>query len=423
MPLRRNRRASHHSHVTPKKSAISPTIRLWMLRVLVPLGGSRQLIKRNGFSDDNLAAALGMGQLVEACGDPWDEDPRNIVDFDFSDRDEEADTVDYDQKRAQQELRRQYRIAERKKPGDDLSPVLRANFDRLTTLLGLSEVDIRILELTVMINTMSVLTETVDLLGNVTKAKVYQILSVILDLPEDQIRQALAPQGSLASSGLLIASNGPNLLSVKLELLSEAFAERILAEEMDPVDLLRDNFAECSPPELSLDDYDHINTSLKVMVPYLRRSVETRRQGVNIFLYGQPGTGKSQLARVLAHALGCDLFQVACENAAGDPVQGEKRLRAFRAAQSILSQRKVMIVFDEAEDVFDDGDLFFGRKSTAQTQGLDQSQPGRKPRPHHLVVEPDFRPGPGLHSPIRHGARTAYPAEAKATADFEQDLW
>lgn len=40
--------------------------------------------------------------------------------------------------------------------------------------------------------------------------------------------------------------------------------------------------------------------------------------------------------RALADELGCELFEVASEDADGDPVNGERRLRAFRAAQKFL---------------------------------------------------------------------------------------
>jgi SpoVK/Ycf46/Vps4 family AAA+-type ATPase len=96
--------------------------------------------------------------------------------------------------------------------------------------------------------------------------------------------------------------------------------------------------------------------------------VESGRKGVNIFLHGDPGTGKSQLAKALAEEIGCELFEVASENGDGDPVNGERRLRAFRAAQSFFAQRRAVILFDEVEDVFNDGDSFIGRKSTAQTR-------------------------------------------------------
>ena len=74
------------------------------------------------------------------------------------------------------------------------------------------------------------------------------------------------------------------------------------------------------------------------------------------------------MARTLAAELACELFEVASEDAEGDPVNGEKRLRAYRAAQSFFGQRRSLLVFDEIEDVFNDGDGLFGRKSTAQTR-------------------------------------------------------
>ncbi|MDT1823478.1 AAA family ATPase, partial [Acinetobacter baumannii] len=76
----------------------------------------------------------------------------------------------------------------------------------------------------------------------------------------------------------------------------------------------------------------------------------------NIFLHGAPGTGKSEMARAMAAELGCELFEVASEDSDGDPVLGERRLRAFRAAQSFFCKRNALILFDEVEDVFNDGE-------------------------------------------------------------------
>lgn len=68
----------------------------------------------------------------------------------------------------------------------------------------------------------------------------------------------------------------------------------------------------------------------------------------------------------MAADLGRELFEVASEDTDGDPVLGERRLRAFRTAQSFFNQRHALILFDEVEDVFNDGDSMFGGKSTAQ---------------------------------------------------------
>jgi replication-associated recombination protein RarA len=49
-----------------------------------------------------------------------------------------------------------------------------------------------------------------------------------------------------------------------------------------------------------LDDYTHVEEFLAVLRPYLKLAVASGRKGVNVFLHGSPGTGKSQLAKVLA---------------------------------------------------------------------------------------------------------------------------
>jgi len=100
----------------------------------------------------------------------------------------------------------------------------------------------------------------------------------------------------------------------------------------------------------------------------LRHALETRKKGVNVLVYGVPGTGKSQLTRTLAHALDCPLFQVTSENEDGEPINGERRLRAYRVTQNFFEQQPTMVVFDEAEDVFCDGDYKLDRRSTAQSR-------------------------------------------------------
>ena len=158
------------------------------------------------------------------------------------------------------------------------------------------------------------------------------------------------------------------VLRAKLELLSSHFANRMLSTEVDPLALLRDTVTPGASPHLSIEGFDHLAPSLKLLRPYLQQAIEGRRRGVNIFVYGPPGTGKSQLAKVIARELGSPLFEVASEDEDGDPVDGEHRLRAFRAAQSFFAQRDALILFDEVEDVFNDGSSLFGRKSTAQTR-------------------------------------------------------
>jgi ATP-dependent 26S proteasome regulatory subunit len=320
---------------------IAPSVLLWMLRMLVPLAGHRELVGSRGFSDDRLARALGLGEWI---------DPE--------DRDFDADIV-----RAR--LRELHREAEHK-PDKALPPILRANIDRLADLVGMSEAECRVLGFTTLLHHEQELDKAADTLGALSSSAIVDVLAALLDLPEYEVRNALSSQGVLARSGLLsVDRSGTKQLRAKLDLLSNQFADSILESESDPVALLRDMVAPSAAARLSLADFGHLDEALAILKPYLAQAVAGNQQGVNIFVYGAPGTGKSELARALAAALGCELFEVASEDEDGDPVTGERRLRAYRAAQSFFDRRRAILLFDEVEDVFGDSGNALGFRSTA----------------------------------------------------------
>lgn len=339
------RRRRPRSSLTPQD--MTPVVRLWLLRLLVPLGAHREFIQRAGFANDALAHVLGLGEYV----DPED------LDFD-------PHLVRSQLRKLHQEIEGTYRDVDSNMP-----ILLGSNIARLASLVGLSELDCSILAFVVMLKNERLLDDTADWLGSLSAAKVFLVLSVLLDYSEAEVRDALSPQGVLAQSGLVSVDRGCSMtLSGKLDLLSDTFADHIVSSDADPVCLLRDTVIRAGSAHLGLDDYRHVQASLRVLEPYLRRALSDGRKGVNVFVYGPPGTGKSQLAKVLARELGSELFEVASESGDGDPINGERRLRAYRAAQSFFSQRRTLILFDEVEDVFNDGDGLFGRKSTAQTR-------------------------------------------------------
>lgn len=325
---------------------IDPLIRLWVLRMLIRLKCHRRFVRRSDFMNDDLATSFGFGKYVDYEADSFD---RNAILAD---------------------LRAQHEHAEAKASRTRPPVTLARNVKRLAKMLELTEEDCRILEFAVLINNEDSLDNACDWLGSsVTTTSAVRSLSKILNLPIKQVSDALAPQGLLSRSGIL-ASNRHGSCSIrgKLDLISSSFADRMLSSNADPVDLLRGTVSLSPAPELRSSDYEHVKASMALLKPYLRQSIDTGRRGVNIFLYGPPGTGKTQLARVMASDVRCELFDVSSEDEDGDPVSGERRLRAYRAAQTLLQKRRAMIVFDEMEDVFNDGSDLFGVKSTAQAR-------------------------------------------------------
>ena len=321
---------------------IAPIVHLWILRILMPLGGHRELVRPRGFKEEGVARVLGLEKWI---------DPE---DFDF------------DPAVARTRLRELHRQAERTAERA-LPAVLEANLKRLAALVGISDTECRILGFATMLHHERDLDSAADTLGALSSSSIVDALAALLDLPEREVRGALSIQGVLARSGLLsVDRSGTKLLRGKLDLMSDQFADSILESESDPIVLLRDVVAPSTPARLSLADFGHLDEALAILKPYLAQAVAGIQQGVNIFAYGAPGTGKSELARALAAVLECELFEVASENEDGDPVTGERRLRAYRAAQSFFDRRRAMLLFDVVEDVFGDSGNRFGLRSTAQ---------------------------------------------------------
>jgi AAA+ superfamily predicted ATPase len=326
-------------------STIEPAVKLWLLRILVPLGGQRNGMRHGSLRVEQLAEIFSLEDLYGCDADQLDEE------------------------RVAARMRQLYRETEGKKPAFDCDGFFSRNLDRLAALVGLTETDRRILEFVVMLKTESVLEDTSDLLGALSSTRLFHALSVILDIPSEEIRNRLGPRNTLGQSGLVsLSAIGNGTLDHRLDLLSNSFADHVRTSDADPLYLLRDTVVPASPARLALADYEHIAEWLEVLLPYLRRALESGRPGVNIFVYGPPGTGKSELARTLAQAVGCDLFEIASEDDDSDPVDGDARLRAFRAAQSFFGERRALLVFDEVEDVFSDGDDPWRRKGAAHAR-------------------------------------------------------
>jgi transitional endoplasmic reticulum ATPase len=323
--------------------SLPPLLKLWLLRILIPLGGHLRFVREHGFDNEQLAEVLD-------CFDLCQQSP-------------------FEAAEARLRLRRAYHELNAQATDFTVPELLQQNVARLAELVGLTTVDCRILELVALLHHERIFDDAADQLGPLNTGRVIHSLSVLLDLPDHEIRQALDPRAALSRSGLVMVDrNGSYLLKGKLELLSASFADHLITEASDPVSLLRETIVPASPAELTLADYPHLADALKLLQTYLTTVLRTQQRGVNIFFYGAAGTGKSQLARVLAASLQQPLYEIASEDEQGDPVDAMRRLRAYRAAQSVFARQPVLLVFDEIEDVFNDNLQGAGMKGTAQSR-------------------------------------------------------
>jgi SpoVK/Ycf46/Vps4 family AAA+-type ATPase len=257
-----------------------------------------------------------------------------------------------------------HRQSERRFGKASLPSPLAENIARLAAVVGLAPEESRILGFVALLHTQPALEEAGDVLGSLSTPAMYRAVSAALGIPEADVCAALSAKGGLIRCGLLRIDDDSEPLKHKFDQISRGFFHKLCRQDLEPLDLLRDTLAPSAPGHLALADYAHAEPKLETLRVFLRESFATARKGVNVFLYGPPGTGKTQLAKTLAKDLGLKLFEVSQEDEDGDPIKGENRLQAFRAAQSILAGQRVMLMFDEAEDVFNNGS--FTERSTAQ---------------------------------------------------------
>lgn len=315
----------------------------WAFMLMLDLGGHRNFVQRHHFNDDDLAAELGLQELVDAD--------------------------DFSPALALRRLRGEREAFDLAFPVPGYPDRLEANLQALGELIGLDVVEQRILGFSVLLHTDPCLHEASDQLGAIGINRTQRVLSVLLGVAQEDLRPYLSNDGRLVRAGLLevnAQSCALTTLSSRLVIESADFLQQLRFSLGEPIGLFRHAFRLSPAGHLAEKDYCHLGRSFDIAKSYLRKALAEGRSGVNVLLYGPPGTGKTQLSRLLARLLGVSLYEIACTDSDGDPVGAHQRLCALRAAMSVLQSQKTLLLLDEIEDIFDSSPLPFAGKSKTQ---------------------------------------------------------
>jgi len=309
-------------------------ISLWMLRIIVNLGGAKEFIdKENFIRRDSIAYFLGIGKYVE------------------------MDREDFKRSEPLAILKKNYIKLEKRKRFTT-SKVLSKNIKQISKLMNLNIYEEQILEFAILINQYDILDETADLLGSsLNSAQVKKMLSGILDIPIIHINTAFKSNSKLSKSSLVVINKSfHHDMKNKIEILSDEFADNMFNLDEDISVMIKNAVRPCEKSSLRLKDYEHISKDVKILIPYLENAIKNKKQGVNILFYGLPGTGKTELAKTISQSIKTKLFEISYADEEEEAIDGYNRLKAYKTAQSLLSSQNILLMYDEAEDIFDSND-------------------------------------------------------------------
>jgi SpoVK/Ycf46/Vps4 family AAA+-type ATPase len=234
------------------------------------------------------------------------------------------------------------------KPAVPLAPAA-ANLQLIAATLGLNNVEAAVLQFVIAAGRKD-MQDLLDPISCVGLRGPAIVIAAAIGTDREDVYAALDRKGHLVMSGLIELHDDGDLDD---RVQADRRLEGIVSlPKLDSASFI-DHFLPAAPQSsLVVEDFSHLKAELAMALKLLGAALDGRRPGVNVLVHGPTGTGKSELARLLSGELGVPLMVAGREDSVGESPTAQERLRSLLLGNKLLSQSRMLLLFDELEDLF-----------------------------------------------------------------------
>ncbi|MCK5689777.1 ATP-binding protein, partial [Myxococcota bacterium] len=299
--------------------------KLWTTRVMLQTGAYREIAQSPSNYPEQIAELLG---LVRA---------------------RRGEDVEPKSQRALLKgmMRSIYKLEEKTEAKDG---VLRTNIKMLGELIGLNTIEQSALAFVFVYQTEPLVSSTFEGLGISGGQLFVEVMALMLDMDPEDLDQALSNESTLIRAGLVHLNHRDQR---SFFATMSGLRRALMRQHPDTDSLISFLLTKPTAPGLQLKDFAYCGDNVDLSIRLMKNALQIREEGVNLLFFGAPGTGKTELARLIAQEANASLQSVRVDDRAGEPISPSTRLSSFSLMQRIFHQKEqTILLFDEIEEVF-----------------------------------------------------------------------